>query len=191
MNSYEEFSEMFDISLDSVFDEFYGEFNLRELVESANSLKGTIHEKTKSLIDNLFEWIPRLIRRLLNVLRNKVSTSPDERVVIRNENDNDAVLIWVLDNTNSAGNALRDIIDQKKGASTIRLSESYSRTLSTSELHTLNLMIKRVREYWRREKDKKNDHTNDLKHFQELARILAAISKSLQKLLKQISASKS
>ena len=182
MASYEGLLNMCDLS--STFDEFHGEFNIHRLVESTKNLERVAHEKIKHFIDKLFDWIPRLIRRILNKLRNHDSTSPDRMVVIRNENDDDAVLIGIMENINGTGNILRNIITTKEVVSAIPRSEEYSKTVTTSELHSLNVMIQKTYRHWKDENAKRGNGNNNHKQFYELAKVLASVSKSLQRLLK-------
>ena len=189
MIGYANILEMCDLS--GVFDEFYGEFNINRLVESAKTWKGAARDKVKRFIDDLFEWIPRLIRRILDKLRSPDSTSNDRVVVLRNENEDDAILIGVLEDISSAGNVLRDIIIRKESTSTIRRSEAYSMTVTTVELHTLNLMIHKAQEQWKHENAKKGKQDDNLEHYLELVKIISSIAKSLQRLLKQMAVSMS
>ena len=107
-------------------------------------------------------------------------------IVLRNENADDAILIGIFENINGTGNILRNIITEKKVVSPIPRSEEYSRTVTTSELHTLNMMIQKVHQHWKNENVMKDSKRNNLKQLNELAIVLAGVSKSLQRLLKSM-----
>lgn len=141
--------------------------------------------KTERLIDKLFEWIPRLIQRAISGLRAK-DGAHDKMIVLRNENADDAILIGIFENINGTGNILRNIITGKEVVSPIPHSEEYSRTVTTSELHTLNVMIQNVHRHWKNENAKNDSKGNNQKQLNELMTALASVSKSLQRLLKSM-----
>ena len=155
-------------------------------VESLQNLSRSFNEKIKHFISSRFHLLEKLTQTTLDAMSNKDSRLPDNMVVFRNENDDDAMLIGILGDVNRACIIIRGIISGKESAHSMPHSKARSMLVTTSELHSLKMMIQRCHRFWDIENGKSNINDVDIKHRRELAGVLMRISNSLTKLFEKI-----